>query len=176
MHHHIKITILNEKINKNTIKNNLDSITYTKNKKKLHQKLVLVVFMSSSSLLPDYTPLRHESLQRLLLKPCLNLKIPIGTVGGTTPQPQNHYWYFWFVSSTSESLLAMWQIIPQPQNLLLALLACNSIDGVTKITTASRKTSDQDVTGIGFTAAKTDTASKGCREKRCKNLNVTSSS
>jgi hypothetical protein len=51
MHHHIKITILNEKINKNTTKNNLDSITYTKNKKKLHQKLVLVVFMSSSSLL-----------------------------------------------------------------------------------------------------------------------------
>jgi hypothetical protein len=68
------------------------------------------------SLLSDYTPLRHESLQRLLLKPCLNLRITIGTVGGTTPQPQNHYWYFWFYSSTSESLLAMWQIIPQPQN------------------------------------------------------------
>jgi hypothetical protein len=40
---HIKITILNKKINKNNTKNNPDSITLAKNEKCI-KKLVLVVF------------------------------------------------------------------------------------------------------------------------------------
>jgi hypothetical protein len=44
MQHHIKITILNEKINKNNTKNNPDSITSSKNEKCII-KLVLVVLV-----------------------------------------------------------------------------------------------------------------------------------
>jgi hypothetical protein len=44
MHHHIKITILNEKINRNNTKNNLDSITSAKNEKCII-KLVLALFL-----------------------------------------------------------------------------------------------------------------------------------
>jgi hypothetical protein len=43
MHHHIKITILNKKINKNNTKNDPDIITSAKNEECI-RKLVLVVF------------------------------------------------------------------------------------------------------------------------------------
>jgi hypothetical protein len=128
MLHHIKITILNEKINKNNTKNNPDSITSTKNKKKCIKKLVLVVFIFLQ-VKDDFMKVHqvlfngnnvpiHTKGTICTAFPPVRLYAPSARISPKTtakamPQPQNHYWHCWRNhTSTSESLLVLLAELP----------------------------------------------------------------